>query len=285
MREIIHILEHSILDTVQIVPFLFFSYWLMELIEHKASDRMNRAIRKSGKAGPLIGGLLGMLPQCGFSASITNLYAGRVVSLGTLLAVFLSTSDEMLPILISESVGTGKILQILGIKVGIGVAAGFLVDFVLGIKGNHQEHDHKIHSLCQHEHCHCEDGIFRSAVRHTVQITLFLLVVNLGLNLAVTFVGEETLGSLLFNKPVIGEVLAGLVGLIPNCASSVVITELYLQGVLGFGPMMSGLLVGSGIGILVLFRVNKDIRENLNILALLYGIGVLSGILLGLIFP
>lgn len=284
MHHLLHSFDHSILDTLKMVPFLFLSYWLMEYIEHKAGGKMNRIIRKSGKAGPLIGGILGMLPQCGFSASMTNLYAGRIISLGTLLAVFLSTSDEMLPILISESVGAGKILQILGIKAGVGILAGFLIDMAYRRQRGGAEETHNIHALCEHEHCHCEEGVFRSAFKHTIQITFFVLAVNVFLNLAVELVGEDVLGGLLFNQPVLGEVLAGLVGLIPNCASSVMITELYLEGMLGFGPMISGLLVGSGVGILVLFRVNKNLRENLKILGLLYGIGVLCGMLLGLIF-
>ncbi len=283
MQEIMHIMEHSVMDILPMIPFLFLSYLLMEWMEHKASDKMTHAIEKSGKAGPLIGGVLGILPQCGFSASMTSLYAGRVVSLGTLLAVFLSTSDEMLPILISESVATAEILKIVGIKAAVAVLAGFFVDWIVHRKGKHQEQHHKIHSLCEHEHCRCEDGVFRSAIRHTIQIIIFVFVVNLGMSLAIEWIGEETIRSLLFNKPILGEVLAGLVGLIPNCASSVVITELYLQGVLGFGAMMSGLLVGSGVGVLVLFRVNKNLRENLSIVALLYVIGVLSGIMLGLV--
>ncbi len=285
MQEMIHIMEHSITDTLPMIPFLFLSYLLMEWMEHKASEKMTRAIRKSGKAGPLIGGLLGILPQCGLSASMTSLYAGRVVSLGTLLAVFLSTSDEMLPILISESVGTEEILKILGIKVGIAILAGFLIDWIVRRKGFHQEHHHKIHSLCEHEHCRCEEGVLRSAIRHTLQITLFVYLVNLVMSLVVELIGEDAIKSLIFNKPILGEVLAGFVGLIPNCASSVVITELYLQGVLGFGAMMSGLLVGSGVGVLILFRVNQNLGENLSIVGLLYAIGVLNGILLGLIFP
>ena len=284
MHEIVHSIEHSITDTLPMIPFLFLSYLLMEWLEHRASDKMTRTIRKSGKAGPLIGGLLGVLPQCGFSASMTSLYAGKVVSLGTLLAVFLSTSDEMLPILISESVGTGEILKILGIKVGVAVVVGFLIDRIVFRNELPQEHHYHIHSLCEHEHCRCEEGIIRSAIRHTLQIAAFVFVVNLAMSLVVALIGEDVIKGVIFNKPILGEALAGLVGLIPNCASSVVITELYLQGVLSFGAMMSGLLVGSGIGILVLFRVNQNLRENLTIVGLLYAIGVLSGILLGLLF-
>ncbi len=279
-----HILEHSVLDTLKLVPFLFLTYLLMEFIEHKTTDKVKKVIHKSGKAGPFIGGILGAVPQCGFSASAAGLYAGRVISLGTLIAIFLSTSDEMLPILISEAVDVKLILQILGIKIVIGMIAGFVIDFVVRHKKSVQNVEWKIHDMCEHEHCHCEKSVWKSAFMHTLQIVAFILIVNLALNMVIEFVGEDSLANLFFTKPIIGELIAGLVGLIPNCASSVVITQLFLEGVISFGSMMSGLLVGSGVGLLVLFKVNEGLKENLKILALLYAIGVGSGILLGLIF-
>ena len=284
MHEIVHVLEHGIIDTVKLVPFLFLTYLFMEYIEHKTSTKVKNIVHKSGKAGPLIGGLLGAVPQCGFSASAASLYAGRVISLGTLIAIFLSTSDEMLPILISEAVDVKVILPILGIKVAIGMVAGFVIDFVMHFGKKPETEEFKIHDMCEHGHCHCEKSIWKSALNHTLQITLFILIVNLVLGFVIEFVGEESLANLFFAKPVIGEIVAGLVGLIPNCASSVVITQLYLEGVIGFGAMMSGLLVGSGVGLLVLFRVNESLKDNLKILAVLYGIGVGCGILLGFIF-
>lgn len=284
MHEIIHVLEHGIIDTVKLVPFLFLTYLFMEYIEHKTSTKVKNLVHKSGKAGPLIGGLLGAVPQCGFSASAASLYAGRVISLGTLIAIFLSTSDEMLPILISEAVDVKVILPILGIKVAIGMVAGFVIDFVMHFGKKPETEEFKIHDMCEHGHCHCEKSIWKSALKHTLQITLFILIVNLVLGFVIEFVGEKSLANLFFAKPVIGEIVAGLVGLIPNCASSVVITQLYLEGVISFGAMMSGLLVGSGVGLLVLFRVNESLKDNLRILAVLYGIGVGCGILLGFIF-
>lgn len=284
MHEIIHVLEHGIIDTVKLVPFLFLTYLFMEYIEHKTSTKVKNLVHKSGKAGPLIGGLLGAVPQCGFSASAASLYAGRVISLGTLIAIFLSTSDEMLPILISEAVDVKVILPILGIKVAIGMVAGFVIDFVMHFGKKPETEEFKIHDMCEHGHCHCEKSIWKSALKHTLQITLFILIVNLVLGFVIEFVGEKSLANLFFAKPVIGEIVAGLVGLIPNCAASVVITQLYLEGVIGFGAMMSGLLVGSGVGLLVLFRVNESLKDNLRILAVLYGIGVGCGILLGFIF-
>lgn len=277
----LHIIEHSLLDTLKLVPFLFLTYLLMEYIEHRTSNKVKNVIHKSGKAGPFLGGLIGAVPQCGFSASAAGLYAGRIISLGTLIAIFLSTSDEMLPILISESVDIRLILQIVGLKILVGMIAGFCIDFVMHFKEKKKEEEWKIHDMCEHDHCHCEKSIFKSALVHTLQVTFFILVVNFILNFVMEFAGEEALKNVFFTKSILGEMVAGLVGLIPNCASSVVITQLFLEGVISFGQMMSGLLVGSGIGILVLFRVNKGWKENLKILALLYVIGVISGMVLG----
>ena len=284
MHEVLHLLGHSLLDTLKLVPFLFLTYLFMEFIEHKTSNKVKRIVHKSGKAGPFIGGLLGAIPQCGFSASAASLYAGRVVSLGTLIAIFLSTSDEMLPILISEAADVKLILQILGLKVLIGVIAGFVIDFVMHFKKKPETEEFKIHDMCEHGHCHCEKSIWKSALKHTLQIVLFILIVNLVLNFVIEFVGEDSLKNLFFTKPIIGELISGLVGLIPNCASSVVITQLFLEGVISFGAMMSGLLVGSGVGILVFFKVNESVKDNLKVVALLYAIGVGCGILLGLVF-
>lgn len=274
----LHIIEHSVLDSLKLVPFLFLTYFVMEYLEHRAGDETQKVIGKAGKWGPLLGGALGAVPQCGFSTAASNLYAGRVISMGTLLAVYLSTSDEMLPILISAKAEPALIAKILLLKVLIGMAAGFLVDLLFS--GKQKEHHH-IHEMCEEEHCHCEEGIFRSAVNHTVRITFFILLITFGLNLIMHYVGEDALTSFLRDRTVLGPVLSGLVGLIPNCASSVVITQLYLEGAMSFGTMMAGLLVSAGVGVLVLCRVNHNKKENLQIIGLLYLIGVVSGIVLG----
>ena len=250
----------------------------MEYLEHKAGDKTQKVIGKAGKYGPLLGGVLGVAPQCGFSTAASNLYAGRVISMGTLLAVYLSTSDEMLPILISAKAEPALIVKILVLKVLIGMAAGFLVDFLFA--GKQKEHHH-IHEMCEEQNCHCEEGILRSAINHTVRITFFILLITFALNLVMHYVGEDALASLLRDHGIVGPILSGLVGLIPNCASSVVITQLYLEGAMSFGTMMAGLLVGAGVGVLVLCRVNHNRKENLQIIGLLYLIGVVSGIILG----
>lgn len=273
----IDVILDTLLDVVKLLPFLFLTYLAMEYLEHKTGDKAEAIVKKAGRFGPVIGGALGIVPQCGFSAAASNLYAGRVISLGTLLAIYLSTSDEMLPILISEQAAPGLIVKILLAKAVIGMAVGMVIDILLRKRGL-EEHEH-IHDICEHEHCHCEKGIFRSALSHTAQITFFILLITFALNLLLNFVGEDVLANLILSKPVVGPLLAGLVGLIPNCAGSVVITQLYLEKVISIGATMAGLLTGSGVGLLVLFRVNHNKKENLRILGLLYVIGVLTGIL------
>ena len=281
---LIHVIEHTLIDNIKLLPFLFITYLAMEYIEHKTSDKTEEMIKKSGRFGPVIGGILGVVPQCGFSAAASNLYAGRIITLGTLFAIFLSTSDEMLPILISEQVPTGTIVKILATKALIGILAGFVVDLFIRKGHREKEEELRIEHMCDHEHCHCEEGqIFRSALSHTVQIFLFILLISFGLNLVIEMTGEEALAGVLSSSKFFGPLLAGLVGLIPNCAASVVITQLYLSGVLGAGAMMAGLLVGSGVGLLVLFRVNDDLKENLKITGMLYVIGVMVGIILELV--
>lgn len=274
-----HATEHTVLDTVKLIPFLFLTYLAMEYLEHRAGEKANKLVKKSGRLGPIFGSLLGIVPQCGFSAAASNLYAGRIITMGTLLSIYLSTSDEMLPILISEGAPATLIGKILLIKVLIGMAAGFIIDLLFHRK--EEEHDH-IHEICEHEHCHCERGIFRSAVSHTLQITLYILLVAFVLEVILGMVGEDALANMISDRPVLGPVLAGIVGLIPNCASSVVLTQLYLDlnGAMSFGTMLAGLLVNAGVGLLVLFRVNHDRKENLKIVGLLYLIGVVTGIVL-----
>lgn len=273
----------TLLDCVKLLPFLFLTYLAMEYIEHKAGERIQETIKKSGKCGPLIGSILGAFPQCGFSAAASNLYAARIITLGTLISIYLSTSDEMLPILISQQVGAAMIWKILGIKVLIGMAAGFLIDIVLNIFLKKEKEALQIEQLCEHHHCQCEKGIVKSALRHTIEIFIYLLLITFVLNILITLIGEDFLANLLLNRPVIGEVIAGLVGLIPNCAASVVITQLYLNGILNEGAMMAGLLVGAGVGILVLLRVNDKPKENVRIIALLYVMGVAAGIIVELL--
>lgn len=281
MEIVEHIVEHSIMDNIGLLPFLFLTYLVMEYVEHKTCNGVERVLKKAGRIGPLVGGLAGMIPQCGMSAAASGLYAGRMLTVGTLLAVYLSTSDEMLPIMLSNAVEPVIVISILLLKAGIGIAAGFLVDIV-SRRGRKQGEGLKIHDMCEHEHCGCEGGIVKSAFRHTIRIFLFILLITAVLNLGLELLGENSLFWEALSQPVIGPVLAGIIGLIPNCAASVVITEMYLTGTIGFGTMMSGLLVGAGVGIMVLLRVNESKRDSLQIIGLLYLIGVVAGGLLNL---
>lgn len=278
----LHVLEHTIIDCIKLLPFLFIAYLIIEFIEQKAGDKTINIIKKSGKFGPVLGSLLGIVPQCGFSAAAANFYAGKIITIGTLIAIFLSTSDEMLPILISEAVPALTIIKILLIKVVIAIIVGIVIDLIFRVKQKEKTKE-EIHKLCDEEHCHCEEhGIIRSSIRHTIQIFVYILIISFILNTIIHFIGEDRIASLILNIPILGPVLSSLVGLIPNCASSVILTQLYLENIISVGSMIAGLLVNSGIGLLVLFKVNKSKKENFTILGIIYLVGSISGIILDL---
>lgn len=294
MDFLLHTLEHSVLDTLELVPLLFVTYLAMEAIEHSASAHVRAAVERSGKAGPVVGALLGALPQCGFSAMAATLYAGRVVTVGTLVAVVLSTSDEMVPVFLAHQEPLGRLAAIMGAKVVVGVAVGLVVDAVLRARHRDGDGHVHIHELCEREHCHCDDGdghdhdhghgggrwaIVRSALVHTVQVTLFILAVTFVFGLVIDYVGQDALGELLADHPVRATFVAALVGLIPNCGASVAVTELFLDGVLATGPMLAGLLASGGVGLLVLWRTNADARQNALITVFVYLVAVLAGLL------
>ena len=282
-----HVILHSLEETAKLLPFLFLTYLLMEFLEHKAGGAAERWLRRSGKVGPVVGGALGLVPQCGFSAAASGLYAGRIITTGTLLAVYLSTSDEMLPMLISARAPLPTILKLLGIKLAVGILVGVLVDLgatLLRRRNKSTLPEPQIEELCEREKCRCEDHFVLSALKHTVQIGAFVLVFVFLLNLLLHFLGEDVLTSLLSDKPVVGNLLAALVGLVPGCASSVALTKLYLAGILPLGPLMSGLLVNAGVGIVVLFRLNRPPKDSLRILALLFATGLVAGLIVGMIF-
>ena len=279
MHILLHTIEHSLIDSLKLLPFLFLTYLAMEYLEHKTSDKMNVTLKKAGKFGPFIGSILGAFPQCGFSAAASNLYGGRVITLGTLIAVYLSTSDEMLPIFVSELVAPEVIGKILLLKIALGFVYGMLIDFVMH-KFHKESEEHHIHEMCEHDHCHCEKGIFPSALKHTLQIFVFLFVVTFFLTLILEWYGEEQIMALVNSQSILAIALVTLIGMIPNCAGSVVVTQLYLQGIIGMGAMMSGLLAGSGIGILVLYRTNNNKKENIGITCLIYVIGFVTGLVL-----
>lgn len=353
MDLLLHFIEHALEDTLVLVPFLFVTYIALEALEHAAGVRANAVVRRAGAAGPVAGALLGVVPQCGFSAMAATLYAGRVVTLGTLVAVFLSTSDEMLPMLVAERVDAGLLFRVLGLKVLVALITGVLADLairvlrknarvhaflrrtVLSVRRDGMEtdvvdqmaeggetaehicrlceqdhcgcgHDH-VHAHgdehghadadghvagCDHDHGHCHDhshshaggrfgivgSIVMSAVSHTVQVSLFIFLVTFALVLVLETVGEDALAAFLSGNQLLAVFASALVGLVPNCSASVVITQLYLEGVLGFAPLMAGLLASAGVGYLVLFRTNRHPRENAVIVVGLFLVACVWGL-------
>lgn len=348
-----HAFEHAFIDTLKLVPFLFVTYLAMEALEHYASSKSIVAVRRAGTAGPVIGALLGVVPQCGFSAAAATLYSARVITLGTLFAVFLSTSDEMLPIMIAAQAPAGFIAEVLAIKALCGLIAGFAIDVVLRLR-HHAVEAMRIRDLCERDHCGCGDegdapsvlfdacqkheesaanciddwgaehsngeergaelacasddrhehdhvhgydrghdhsrdhvhahsfgAIAKSSLVHTLQVTLFIFLVSLALEIVIDGVGEDALASFISANSNLSVVVSAIVGLIPNCAASVVLTELYLEGALSTGAMLAGLLVSAGVGLLVLFRANRPMRENFLIVAGLVACGVVFGFIVG----
>ncbi len=277
----IDIILDTLIDSLKLLPFLFIAFLIIELIEHKLNKQTKELVSKSGKVGPLIGSLLGLFPQCGFSVMATNLYVTRIITLGTLISIYLATSDEMLPIMLSQKIAFIEIVKLLGIKFICGIIWGFIIDLLLNKKSKKENINYEI---CDEDHCNChEEGVIKSTLIHTLKTLLFIMLVSFLLNILLHFIGEDNLSKLFLKNSIFGPFISSLLGLIPNCGSSIVITELYLNGAISLGSAMAGLLTGSGVALLVLFKENKDIKENVTILSLLYGLGVISGIIIELI--
>lgn len=277
----VDIILETVLDGIKLIPFLFVAFLIIELLEHKFTNQSKKIITKSGNVGPLVGSILGLFPQCGFSVMATNLYTTRIITLGTLISIYLSTSDEMLPILISKQVDFSVIVTLLLIKFIIGMISGFVIDFVMRKKNKKRTLNY---SICDEEHCDCHNGgIIKSTIKHTFNTILFILIISFILNLFIQIIGEENLSKIFLKNSIFGPFVSSIIGFIPNCASSVMITELYLSGVISLGATISGLLTGSGVALLLLFKENKNMKENLTILGLLYSIGVVSGIIIEVI--
>ncbi|MDO5425968.1 MAG: putative manganese transporter [Eubacteriales bacterium] len=271
------LIADALLDCLKMLPFLFAAFLCMEAVEHYSGKRMNQMLEKAGHGGPVLGALLGCIPQCGFSVLASNLYAGGVITMGTLLAVFLATSDEAILLLLADPGHGGEILKLILVKVVIAVIAGYLVDLIFHRRKWTED---PMQEICHDCGCHDHHGIVRPALRHTVRIFLYLLVFTLALNILLDAVGIEQVSALLLGNTIFQPLIAALIGLIPNCAASVVLTELYLGGAISFASVVAGLCTGAGVGLLVLFRMNRDKKENFKILGLLYLIGAASGMLL-----
>lgn len=273
----------AVIDGLKSVPILFIAYLLMELLENSETLSEKRILGLSHKTGPAIGGLLGIVPQCGISGAAASLFSTGSITVGTMMAVFFATSDEMLPILLSASVPVGLVLRIVITKALLGILLGYLSDLLLRKFFSGEKN---IHSFCEQEHCACEENgnVFLAALKHTVKIALMLIAVGVILNLLFYFVGTDRISNLIITRPVIGEILIAFFGLIPNCTISVVITELYLSNVIGIGCLFSGLLANAGIGLLVLLRTNKSAKENGIIIAALFVLSAITGCLVGFVW-
>lgn len=272
MNEFLDIVKDTLIDGLKLLPFLFITFIIMELIEHKYGDKLNNKLKKVNKIGPLLGGLLGIIPQCGISASASNLYITRVISLGTLISVYLSTSDEMLPILISHNVSIILILKLLLIKFLCGMLFGFIIDLIFRKK----EQD-EIKGFCELEDCDCDHGILKSSIIHTLKTFAYLLAISFSLNIIMYYFGEEFLSKILMKDNPFGVIITSIIGLIPNCSTSILLTELFLNNVISLGKLLSGVLVNSGVGLLILLRFNSNKKENLKIISILFIIGVIVG--------
>ena len=273
-----------LIDNLLLLPFLFVTYLVLEFLEARAGGALERSLGRTRHFGPLIGAMAGAVPQCGFSAAAASFYAGGAVTAGTLIAVFLSTSDELIPVLLSEKAPVALICKILAVKMSVGMVVGFAVNAGLAFFGRGVPTLH-VDELCSHSRCSCKEhkGILKPALIHTLEIFLFILVISGGIELILHFVGEDGIRNMILNEPWWGELLAGLLGLVPNCAVSVSGAQIFLKGGMSASALMALSLTGSGVGMLVLFRTNRRWWENLAILLCVYLAGVLFGHFTGFI--
>lgn len=295
MHELLHALEHSLLDTLKMLPFLAVAFLILEYTEAKLEEKSSAVIQKAGRLGPIAGGLLGLVPQCGFSVIGSNFYAKRIITLGTLIAIYLSTSDEALLVMLTKPERIVDILLVMAIKLAVAVFAGYIIDLVIRKRATNSEECHHCHhhddscedeELIGEEHCcsHTNWGaIIKCTLKRTASVFAFLYIASFLLAYIIELIGEARLQEIMLTESPLQPLLTALIGLIPNCAPSVILSELYIEGAISMGSVISGLCTGAGVGLLVLFRVNRGFKQNLGITALLYCIGALTGVLVQLI--
>lgn len=276
-----HILEHSLIDSLKIIPFIFLIYLLIEYLEHKNNTFFTHKLMKSKGLGVLYGALFGSVPQCGFSVIAADLFSKRSITTGTLIAIFVATSDEAIPIILAYPDMKYLVINIILVKILIALVSGFLVDLIYkrnvnGEECHNEEKHHHFHGNCES----CEGGIFKAAFWHTIKIFIFILAANIILTFVIEWIGEESLSRYLLKGTFFQPFIAAAIGLIPNCAASVILTQGFLSGVVSFGSLIAGLCSGAGVGILLLLRRNRNIKESFSVIGVLYFIGVLSGIVL-----
>ena len=272
----------AVWDTFKMLPFLFIAFLIIEFLEHKAQDKIQHLFARAGSAGPAVATILGCIPQCGFSVMSANLYGSGIITLGTLIAVFLSTSDEAVILLATAHNGSFEIFKLLVTKIVIALICGYIIYFIE--KKKHKSHHHHSHDLCEHDHCGCHEhgGVLRPALIHTIKVFGFLLLFTIVIDFAVIFIGTDKLSHLLLSESVFQPLLSAVIGFIPNCASSVLLTQLYIEGTLSFGSLIAGLCTNAGAGLLILFRDKSKIKENIRIIGILYACAVIPGIVLHL---
>lgn len=279
------VLLDALIDSAKMLPFLFLAFLLMEFIEHHTGERLVSFLKRTGggAGGALVGAAAGCIPQCGFSVAASNLYSGRIITFGTLISVFISTSDEAVPVLLAHPDMIGTLWKLIAVKIVIAAIAGIAADAVIKIFKLKANDDETIGDICSESGCGCEDhGIWYSSLKHTLNIFIFILIVNILLGAVMAYAGEEAVSRFIDGMGILQPAVAGIVGLIPNCAASVVITELYAEGALTFGSAVAGLCTGAGVGLAVLFRANKNIRENLAVTGTVFAVGVIFGTILNL---
>ncbi len=276
------VISHSVIDTLKVLPFLFVAFLVIEFLEHKAQDKIKHLFTRAGTLGPFIGTLLGCIPQCGFSVMCANLYSSGIIALGTLVAVFLSTSDEAVILLATAENGSYEVLKLIATKIVIALIFGYIIYFIE--RKNHKGHHHHSHDLCEHDHCGCDEhsGVIRPALIHTAKVFGFLLLFTIIIDLFVSFIGTERLSHLLLAESVFQPFLSAIIGFIPNCASSVLLTHLYIEETLSFGALIAGLCTNAGAGMLILFRDKTKFKENIKIVGIMYICAVIPGIILHL---
>lgn len=281
MEIILDVLVDAFVDSIKLIPLLFIIYMIIEATGKYAGDGMAYTVMKAEKFGPLIGGVLGIIPQCGLSSAAASLYSSRIISVGTILAVFLSTSDEMLPLFISANMDISFIFTVLGVKMLMAIVTGYIVDASIRIL--HLNKNETMEDLRGVGVCACCKNVFVEALKRTLQVFGYIFIFSLFLGLIIELIGQDILASLLNSVPIVSELIAALIGLIPNCASSVIITELYLEGVINAGAMFAGLLVNAGVGLLILYRYNKSKKDTMRLVSILYISGVVWGIIIDLL--
>ncbi len=269
-----NILLDTIIDCIKLLPFLFITFIIIELIEHKLNKHIENIIAKSKKFGPIIGAFLGSIPQCGFSLVATNLYITRIITLGTLISIYLSTSDEMIPIMLSHKTNISIILKIVVIKILIGIIFGIIIDLIF--KKNNKKINYDI---CESIHCDCKHSIILSSIKHTIKTLIFIFIATLFINIIFEYLSINLINKIFLKNTYFAPLLSSLVGLIPSCGSSIILTELFINNTISFSALISGLLTNSGIAILILFKNNKNIKENIKIVSILYIIGTIVGII------